>query len=976
MHDDLNREQRLASMGWTGTGLRLAAAVIDPVAIGIGLASDGLAAPMVAGLKVSRIGRALAAASTAAAGNLAAEVIPGEFKPTHTALDYVYAAAGGAAWGATFGALGRNPAVKEEAQAIVKAGSTMASEAEREFGKAVGIERVQSSDAGAMEASFKESLRADNYDVVRTDFDTSVAAPKTAFGRVRFDAMGSLKSSPNPLTRAIGGIMAEDAVGNADRAIPTAIGATEWQGRIHRSFETQWAQVRESGFKEWMKETGVKFTERWGAKAQYLEEVTRYVRSRGNPEDFSPAARRLGDQYRKLTAQVLELANDPGALDGTIRRPVKGFGSITADQHYVTRVFDHRKAREVAEKFGDKSVRALISGALRSANPTVSKELADKYARSYWKTVRKVGAGMEVGVSHAFGGDNLDTLKELLTEAGDMSAKDIDDLISYMGTRDKEDGAHTRAKHRMVLDENYAVQTVDGKLAFTDLLNNDIDHLFSLYSRQMTGAAALARLRITNPLDEASPPILDGVTSRGEWDTAMQRIRSVADELNIDRKRTETDLKNLDHLYRSIAGIPPHGADTPAATALRMIGDYNFIRIMNQVGFAQVSEIGAVLGRLGWRASVSSMPGLRALWRNAKSGRIDDALSDELEGIFGIGADWLRSGIADKWDEFGAPGSLFDGSPGLKALDNALQTGKRVTSLVSGMSTVNTFLHRWSLRAVASKFTNELAQEGLENTDRLRALGISDKMLPRIQKEFNVRVTTEPGLWSPKVKRLNLDQWSDLEAREALVGAMNRLARQVVQENDPGMMHRFMSNPVARIFLQFRSFTMGAWSKQLLHNIHMRDGETFALFTMTSAWAGIAYMMQTYAQSVGRSDREAFLEERLSPAAIGKASFQRAGYASLIPTVVDTAAAMGGLDPMFDYRSSGQVSNVLFGSPTVGLLDNARSVTGPLQSSVFEGRALSQREIRQINSVLPFSNFLPWSALLNTMISNQPEKHR
>lgn len=290
------------------------------------------------------------------------------------------------------------------------------------------------------------------------------------------------------------------------------------------------------------------------------------------------------------------------------------------------------------------------------------------------------------------------------------------------------------------------------------------------------------------------------------------------------------------------------------------------------------------------------------------------------------------------------------------------------------MSAVNTFLHRWTMRSIVQKFSDLASAPNSANRNRMRSLGLDDAMLDRVLSQMKTYRTTEKGLFTDKVTRLNLDAWDDLRAREAFTNAADRWARRIVQENDPGMWHRWFSHPVAKMLLQFRSFMLGAWSKQLLHNIHMRDWETFALFSGSMVWASIAYIAQTYAQSAGRSDRERFLEDRLSLSNVAKAGFQRAGFASIIPMAIDHGAQLAGLDPLFDYRTTGLPSDAFGGIPTIDLVFNRPAAFGVGLNRIFNGREMSQRELRDMNAVLPFQNFLPWQTLFSYMIKRNPEK--
>ena len=72
-------------------------------------------------------------------------------------------------------------------------------------------------------------------------------------------------------------------------------------------------------------------------------------------------------------------------------------------------------------------------------------------------------------------------------------------------------------------------------------------------------------------------------------------------------------------------------------------------------------------------------------------------------------------------------------------------------------------------------------------------------------------------------------------------------------------------------------------------------------------FGGLAYTLQTHVNSIGRDDKESFLEERLSVTEIGKAAFQRAGWFSLFPAarlqVYSLRRASGFLDRSRGSRS-------------------------------------------------------------------------
>lgn len=50
----------------------------------------------------------------------------------------------------------------------------------------------------------------------------------------------------------------------------------------------------------------------------------------------------------------------------------------------------------------------------------------------------------------------------------------------------------------------------------------------------------------------------------------------------------------------------------------------------------------------------------------------------------------------------------------------------------------------------------------------------------------------------------------------------------MIQENDIGQMNMVLGSSMGRLMGQFRMFMFGAYTKNTLHNIHMRDFETLS----------------------------------------------------------------------------------------------------------------------------------------------------
>jgi hypothetical protein len=192
-----------------------------------------------------------------------------------------------------------------------------------------------------------------------------------------------------------------------------------------------------------------------------------------------------------------------------------------------------------------------------------------------------------------------------------------------------------------------------------------------------------------------------------------------------------------------------------------------------------------------------------------------------------------------------------------------------------------------------------------------------------------------------------------------------------VQQNDYGAMHRWSSHPLWQMLFQFRNFALGAWEKQFLHNVHMRDWQSFHMAWMSMALAAATYAVRTNLQAMGRSDSSDFLKKRLSVGNLAGAAFQLAGPSSIMPMAIDSGLRLGGFNPWFDFRATGQATDALLGNPTMDFINSlGNAAKGTVQS--FSGhRQMSQQEIRNWSRVAPFGNWAPFVPLLNSMISSR-----
>ena len=112
---------------------------------------------------------------------------------------------------------------------------------------------------------------------------------------------------------------------------------------------------------------------------------------------------------------------------------------------------------------------------------------------------------------------------------------------------------------------------------------------------------------------------------------------------------------------------------------------------------------------------------------------------------------------------------------------------------------------------------------------------------------------------------------------------------------------------------------------------------------------------------------------------IGKAMFQRAAFSSVIPMVADFGVGFAGLEPVFDFRSSGLQNGgglwgMLLSNPTGDLVQNLeRGVKGAVGAAVNPDYDFSKRDWRALSRVFLFQNAFGIRNILASFGSELPK---
>jgi hypothetical protein len=415
---------------------------------------------------------------------------------------------------------------------------------------------------------------------------------------------------------------------------------------------------------------------------------------------------------------------------------------------------------------------------------------------------------------------------------------------------------------------------------------------------------------------------------------------------------------------------------------MRLMRKFSFDRMMGATGWSHMSIFGATLSGIGFRAALEHIPAFRRITEMSGEQIRAHGLDRELEAIFGNHTDPLRGLQMHDWEHDWGATPLHQRNGVLGTADHILSQTNKITAVASGLSHIIDMNTRWAQKGMAQKIANmafkakTLADGSFDlsgiNMKRMMQLGLDEGDMQKVLGQVKQHASTENGIFfDHKLTKLNLDKW-DQESAHLLQSSIKRAVDRMVQHNDVASLHRWSSSPLWQLMMQFRNFPMVGQTKQLMFNIAMRDPEAFNYFLTTSAMGALIYIARQKVNSIGREDREAYLEKTLAPHNIRHAALYHSGWAGMMPSIIDTGMRLSGGEPMFDFRTTGN-SSALWGAPAVTNVDDFVKAAQAARRPEDEARDRSQAEYRALARMFPWSNTLPGTVLTNLLVRNAPE---
>ena len=978
----LETEAEISKLGWKGFGARMVAAVADPAAIALSVATipfGGYGAYATVPSKIMRLKRALKFGAIVAGENAAIEAGLVGLDKYKNPIDIAYASLAGFTLGSPAGWFGRvNAKTNATPKEIVKSYKKLDAAAEKykqtlelqeiqEFAQKNNLElnpqfiknkrMILSKEANSMNPKVVDDVR--NEPGVGTYWEEKFK--KT---HLRFDIASQLNRSPDPIIRRCRETFVNDpVVGNTKG--DTAI---DWKNRTQYQTMYDYNNYREialRSFKKANKDVSFKsqfdIEERFEAVMSDLKEF---------PERFD-MSNEVTIEMRNLSKLATKAFDD--TLDVVAQTGREGWDEIAGRRvpNYIPHVHSPSKVQRAIDDYGIDQVELVFANALRD----LKGDLGDKlFKRMIKRIVGKISNsryyGQETDLARAFQGSNIAVVREFL-EGLDLTEEQIKIILAKIqkGTGNTLD---PNARTRLPFDLNARIDVKNNKtgtidsLSIKDLTERNLTRLLKRYNQQVLGAAAMARF--------------GNFKNNKEYVDFLKEAKERG-EANPKYKKIYRDIENIEVIVSSLTGkqSPLEKGGDPNGFMRRMARlaqDYNFLRLFGQVGFAQGAELYQAVSEVGLKTFLQANPGFKDILNKLRAGEVkfDDEILEELrsQGV-PVGLDkFMHSPVGRLDNELDIP--LDSTGSRLDATELYAAKAKRFVADISFLNPMTMYSQIIAGRGLALKISNNVNDlikkhkttkifDKLSKGDQVRYkyFGWNEKEFNQIADQISKHSVYKDG----KYQGIGLDNWTP-EARSHYSVGMQRFIDRVVQRNDVGVMNRFFTTDYTRILTQFRTFTLGSYTKQLMNRLYVlaetrgKDFRTYSAFMASMIGAVQFYAVQSYINSFGRKDQKQYLEKRLSPENLAKIGFLRSSWSSLIPGAIDTALYPFLDDLPFSYgRNTDLASQFWSGIPTVNLVSSTFDTTRNLTKMAFDPTYQpSKRDIQNGLSLIALQNAL------------------
>ena len=704
-----------------------------------------------------------------------------------------------------------------------------------------------------------------------------------------------LLKSPNPVARMIASELLEDASGVAGSRKSTAAISKYTH---ERKFMGNTLNDMHNAYELWAAQRGgnmlTELTDKGAMRARFDYAVASEIEARRVQQSQSVS----DDPYVKVAADSLQGAYDR-IRSSQIANKTLGFQALgDTSLGYMPHKISPSKWMSL-----DTNKRQVVHSALVDQFVTIEGwdiSFSDALAARYLQRVQARATG---GHDSPIGG------------ASSGSAEIIEDALLSMGMSTDEvrknmqrfnRGAATWTKGRLDLDLNKTYEVNGEEFKLLDVFETDQVALLRSQAGRASGEVALAR---------------HGVYGKPGLAVIRKALAEGGGSVRADAATFNRELDAFDQVAAEFLNAPFGTAEPKWMENARVL---NSVVRLGGIVFNQFAEFVNGVTHVGLErtlSGVASMGRLRKEIKDLAAGKaVDNSLLGSIERIGGaeFGTDAYKIVMP-----FDAPDHAYPtyGKDTLGSLDRLLRGASYAQAKLSLWRTV----HSVQQRAFAEQIVAKVARYSVDGKEdvALRQFGISPELQAAIKADGVARWDASGSLVEFDVTNLQ-----SAELREDLIQAVHRGVSQIIQGTFIGETGKWAHEGYLKMLTQFRTFSLTSMEKQWARQRNSRGVAQSLGILLGSAFAVTpVYMARVYAQSVGREDREEFLESRLAPEVIARQTLNYMAMSGLAGDFLDAAATLApdslGLKAITGNRSGSDtefIGNVI--APSLSLVDD------------------------------------------------------
>lgn len=508
--------------------------------------------------------------------------------------------------------------------------------------------------------------------------------------------------------------------------------------------------------------------------------------------------------------------------------------------------------------------RRVVQDALTDQFVTIEKwdmSFADELAAKYLERVRDRASG---GFSAPMGGGS-GAAAEIVEDALRSMNLTATEIREHMQRYTR--GAAQFTKSRIDLDLN-RVYDVDGKpFKLMDVFETNQTNLLRAQAQRASGEIALAR---------------HGVYGKPGLDLLRKAM-----QLGEDGKKVEMrELEAFDQVSAEFLGSP-YGTEGGKWMERAMAA--NGAARLGGVVFNQLSETINGVFHVGASRAFDSITSIKRLREEiialSRGEKVDNPFLTSIEASGGaeFGTDSYKMVMP-----FDSPDHAYPtyGRDSLTLTDRILRGASHAQSVFSGFRMVHSAQQRGMAEQIVHKMMRYVRDGGEDVA--LQQFGITAD----IQKAMRADLDKIAQWDGDRLVRFDVTKISDPDVREAVIQSVHRGVRQIIQGTFIGETGKWAHDGWLKLLTQFRTFSITSMEKQWGRQRNSRGNmEALGMVVGSLAMAMPIYMARTYANSIGRPDQQEFLEERLSPQMVARATMNYIAMSGLAGDFIDLVSA-------------------------------------------------------------------------------------